>query len=88
MQQRPARLFRLIRFLRKELSIPRASIAVALRQGENTPNLLPIVLWQYGLVTLEQLDQIFDWLETASTPLFGSEIRSNTRARNLVEQRY
>ncbi|MBD1943946.1 DUF2949 domain-containing protein, partial [Coleofasciculus sp. FACHB-712] len=21
--------------------------------------------WQYGLVTLEQLDQIYDWLETA-----------------------
>jgi hypothetical protein len=26
---------------------------------------LPMILWQYGLVTLEQLDRIFDWLETA-----------------------
>jgi Protein of unknown function (DUF2949) len=24
-----------------------------------------MVLWQYGLVTLEQLDKIFDWLATA-----------------------
>jgi Protein of unknown function (DUF2949) len=24
---------------------------------------LPIILWQYGLVTLSQLNQIFDWLE-------------------------
>jgi hypothetical protein len=26
---------------------------------------VPMILWQYGLVTLEQLDRIFDWLETA-----------------------
>jgi len=26
---------------------------------------LPMLLWQYGLVTIEQLDRIFDWLETA-----------------------
>lgn len=67
MKLKPSRLFRLIRFLRKELLIPKESIAVALRRGDTTPNLLPIVLWQYGLVTLEQLDQIFDWLETASS---------------------
>lgn len=56
---------RLIRFLQEELAIPSASIAVALRHEEKTPSLLPMVLWQYGLVTLEQLDKIFDWLETA-----------------------
>lgn len=56
---------RLIRFLQEELAIPSASIAVALRHEEQTPSLLPMVLWQYGLVTLEQLDKIFDWLETA-----------------------
>jgi len=22
-----------------------------------------MILWQYGLITLEQLDRIFDWLE-------------------------
>jgi hypothetical protein len=26
---------------------------------------LPMVLWQYGLVTLDQLDKIFDWLSEA-----------------------
>jgi hypothetical protein len=59
---------RLIRFLQEELAIPQASIAVALRHEEASPNLLPIILWQYGLVTLEQLDQIFDWLEKAWLP--------------------
>jgi hypothetical protein len=24
-----------------------------------------MTLWQYGLITLEQLEQIYDWLETA-----------------------
>jgi hypothetical protein len=24
---------------------------------------LPMILWQYGLVTIEQLDRIYDWME-------------------------
>ncbi|MGB7443403.1 MAG: DUF2949 domain-containing protein [Coleofasciculaceae cyanobacterium] len=59
-----APLQKLIHFLQEELAIPNSSIRLALRQGEQTPNQLPMVLWQYGLVTLEQLDLIFDWLET------------------------
>jgi hypothetical protein len=55
---------RLIRFLQEELAISTASIAVALRHSEQDPGPLPMILWQYGLVTLEQLDQIYDWLET------------------------
>ena len=57
---------KLIQFLQEELSIPRNSISLALRQGEaHSPNTFLMVLWQYGLVTLEQLDKVFDWLETA-----------------------
>lgn len=57
---------RLIQFLQEELAIPERSIAIALRhQQEATPNLLPMILWQYGLITLEDLDKIFDWMETA-----------------------
>ncbi len=59
------RLQRLIHFLKDELAIPSASIELAVRHQPETPNLLPMILWQYGLVTLNQLDQIFDWLETA-----------------------
>lgn len=57
----------LIDFLVSELAIPRDSIALGLRQSETAPNLLPMVLWQYGLVTTEQLDQIFTWLETTGS---------------------
>jgi hypothetical protein len=53
----------LIEFLQSELEIPANSIATALRHPEQSPSLLPMILWQYGLVTLEQLEQIFDWLE-------------------------
>ncbi|HEY9739059.1 MAG TPA: DUF2949 domain-containing protein [Coleofasciculaceae cyanobacterium] len=55
----------LISFLKDELAIPSASIDLAVRHQPDAPNHLPMILWQYGLVTLDQLDRIFDWLETA-----------------------
>ncbi|EGK89362.1 DUF2949 domain-containing protein [Microcoleus vaginatus PCC 9802] len=68
----PATYTRLIRFLQEDLAISPASIAVAERVGGDKqrqryqdPNSLPMVLWQYGLVTLDQLDKIFDWLSQA-----------------------
>lgn len=53
----------LIRFLTEELLISQASIVFALQHSEQTPSLLPTILWKYGFVTLVQLDEIFDWLE-------------------------
>lgn len=53
---------RLLDFLRQELAMPDAALAFAQRHQEQDPSLLPLTLWRYGLVTLEQLDQIFDWL--------------------------
>jgi hypothetical protein len=55
----------LIQFLQEDLLISPASLAIALRHVEQDPGPLPMVLWQYGLVTLEQLDKIYDWLEQA-----------------------
>lgn len=56
---------RLIKFLKEELLIPDAAIAVIKRRQELAPNLLPMALWQYGLINLDELNRIFDWLETA-----------------------
>ncbi len=61
----PATYTRFIRFLQEDLAISASAIAVALRHREQDPGPLPMILWQYGLITLEQLDQIYDWLETA-----------------------
>lgn len=56
----------LIKFLREELALPSSAIELAMRHSEqNNGAHLPMVLWQYGLVTIAQLDQIFDWLEQA-----------------------
>jgi len=55
---------RLIEYLEQEMGLPEDAIAIALRQAGALPNLLPIALWKYGFITTDQLDQIFDWLET------------------------
>jgi hypothetical protein len=54
----------LVHFLEEDLGISRKAISLALRHCEQTPNFLAMTLWQYGLITLDQLAQIFDWLET------------------------
>lgn len=62
-----------IRFLQEDLAISSSSIDLAervcasfgMRNRDADPTPLPMVLWQYGLVTIQQLEQIFDWLETA-----------------------
>jgi Protein of unknown function (DUF2949) len=65
----PTTYARLIRFLQEDLAISASSIAIALRHSEQDPGPLPMILWQYGLVTLEQLDRIYDWLENAGSNL-------------------
>ncbi|MBD2499553.1 DUF2949 domain-containing protein [Anabaena azotica] len=65
LQMSPSTYSRLIHFLQEDLSISAASLAVALRHREQDPGPLPMILWQYGLVTLDQLEKIYDWLETA-----------------------
>ena len=59
----PVSYCRLIRFLQEELSLSQDSIAIAERSLKQNPGPLPMILWQYGLVTLEELNRIFDWLE-------------------------
>jgi hypothetical protein len=56
---------KLLSFLRDELALSTAAIDMAMRQREQDPGPLPMILWKYGLVTLEQLDQIYDWLKSA-----------------------
>lgn len=59
----PGRQERFISFLTEDLGIPTDAIQLALAQDAQTSGFLPMILWQYGLVTINQLDQIFDWLE-------------------------
>ena len=53
--------FKLISFLKEELKIPDSHIQLALRQIPQTPEQLPMMLWQYGLISLKQLEFLWDW---------------------------
>ncbi|MGJ3247904.1 MAG: DUF2949 domain-containing protein [Elainellaceae cyanobacterium] len=61
----PATYSQLIQFLQDDLAISSSSIAIALKHSEQDLGPLPMVLWKYGLITIEQLDRIFDWMEAA-----------------------
>lgn len=65
MTANPTTQARLIHFLQNELAVPSDSISLALRHHESESNWLPVILWQYGLITLQQLNQVFEWMETA-----------------------
>ncbi|MDG2990710.1 DUF2949 domain-containing protein [Candidatus Synechococcus calcipolaris G9] len=54
----------LVDYLEQELSLAPATIQMALKQWQEHRGPLPIILWQYGFITLEQLDKIFDFIET------------------------
>ena len=56
-------LERLIKFLRSKLNVSVEAISLARKTQDLEPNTLPIVLWQYGFLNTQQLDQVFDWLE-------------------------
>jgi len=53
----------LLNYLKQDLALPQASIDLAMRQWQLSRGPFPIILWQYGLITLSQLDQLYDWLD-------------------------
>jgi hypothetical protein len=58
-------LNKLISFLQDDLAISQPSMQIALKQVEHNHGPLPMILWQYGFVTIDQLDRIYEWLERA-----------------------
>ncbi|PZD70987.1 hypothetical protein C1752_08648 [Acaryochloris thomasi RCC1774] len=66
---RSVKLSKLLRFLRRDLGLPSQSLRLALRHSETEESIqLPMILWHYGLISLQQLDQIFDWLDQERSP--------------------
>lgn len=53
----------LLRFLQEELAIPFDDLQLAIRHTDKIPSLLPMVLWQYGFVSIGDLEKIFDWMQ-------------------------
>jgi hypothetical protein len=55
---------KVIEFLQQDLNLSDSSVELALKQSRSDYGSLPMVLWQYGLVSLQQLDSIYDWFES------------------------
>ena len=51
-------------FLRQNLNLSDDSVQLALKQSRSDYGSLPIILWQYGLVSLPELGRIYDWFES------------------------
>jgi hypothetical protein len=58
-------------FLQQDLGVSVAQIELAQRHTQATPDRLPMILWQYGFISLGQLDKIFDWLEAVMSVANG-----------------
>lgn len=62
MEQNSTNNRQLIDFLQEQMALSPLAIAMAVRLEEQNPGPLPMILWQYGLISLDQLEEIFDWL--------------------------
>ena len=54
----------LLRRLRQELGLSESALGLGLRQAELEQAPLPVVLWRFGLINLEQFDALLTWQDT------------------------
>ena len=53
-------------FLLRHIGLSLNALQLGLRQAELEQAPLPIVLWSFGLLNLEQLQTVFDWQDSQS----------------------
>ncbi len=51
----------LVRYLRHQLGLSENALELGLRQSQLEQAPLPVVLWRFGLISLEQFDQLIAW---------------------------
>ena len=51
----------LLQFLQRRLGLSPSALELGQRQAELEQAPLPIVLWSFGLLSLQQLEEVFDW---------------------------
>jgi len=54
----------LLRYLRHQLGLSESALALGIRQYQAEQAPLPVVLWRFGLISLEQLDQVLAWQDS------------------------
>ena len=60
-QRQPPATDALIQFLQRRLGLSPSALDLGQRQAELEQAPLPIVLWSFGLLSLQQLEEVFDW---------------------------
>ena len=54
----------LVLFLRQQLGLSESALALGIRQSQLEQAPLPVVLWRFGLISLEQYVQLLDWQDS------------------------
>ena len=60
-QRQPPATDALLQFLQRRLGLSPSALELGQRQAELEQAPLPIVLWSFGLLSLQQLEHVFDW---------------------------
>ena len=60
-RDRPPPTDALLQFLQRRLGLSPSALELGQRQAELEQAPLPIVLWSFGLLSLQQLEDVFDW---------------------------
>jgi hypothetical protein len=53
----------LVRYMRQDLGLSENALSLGLKQAQLEQAPLPVVLWRFGLISLEQFDQVLSWQE-------------------------
>ena len=54
----------LLRYLRQDLGLSENALSLGFKQAQLEQAPLPVVLWRFGLISLEQLDQVLAWQDS------------------------
>ena len=60
-QRQPPATDAMLHFLQRRLGLSPSALELGQRQAELEQAPLPIVLWSFGLLSLQQLEDVFDW---------------------------
>jgi hypothetical protein len=54
----------MVLFLRNQLGLSESALELGIRQSQLEQAPLAVVLWRFGLISLEQYTQLLDWQDT------------------------
>jgi hypothetical protein len=74
----------LLQFLQEELALERHELDLALHKRQRSSDPLPMLLWQYGLISLAQLQSILDWLDRQDSLEFSQFLPKNSFLSNYL----